>query len=369
VASHVSALTDVLANREAAAAAGLQYVTAGEPGLSRARHGSGFVYRDMRGRIIRDARTLDRIRSLVIPPAWTDVWICARPDGHLQATGRDARGRKQHRYHRRWTEARQDFKYDRMIEFAQALPAIRRRVRADLRKPALSRDHVLATVVTLLEKTLIRIGNKEYARANKSFGLTTLQDEHVEVKGSSVKFRFRAKSGIMQTIQINDAPLARIIKRCRALPGKTLFQYIDPDGSRQCVDSAAVNAYLHEITGRPFTAKNFRTWAATVRAAFAVCHLPKCASDAAFKRNIVPAIDAVAARLGNTRAVCRSSYIHPAIFQAYRHGVTIAGSKVPSARFARSGQAPTGKANFSKQEAATLALLKRGMRHAERVAA
>ena len=351
--------TDADANREAARAAGLHYVTDGEAGFRRVRHGSGFVYRDVRGRTIRDARTLDRIRSLVIPPAWNDVWICARADGHLQATGRDARGRKQHRYHSRWTEARQEFKYDRMIEFAQALPAIRRRVRSDLRKPALSRDHVLATVVTLLEKTLIRIGNKEYVRANKSFGLTTLQDEHVEVKGSSVRFRFRAKSGVMQTIQIKDAPIARIVKRCRELPGKALFQYLDNQHPPQCVDSAAVNAYLKEVTGRPFTAKNFRTWAATVRAAFAVCELPECTSDAAFKRNIVTAIDSVAARLGNTRAVCRSSYIHPGIFEAYRHGVTIARSK-----------AVQGKPHFSKQEAATLALLKNGPRTLhERVAA
>ena len=355
----VSAYADLAANREAARAAGLHYVAGSEPGFSRVRHGGGFGYRDSRGRTIRDPRTLDRIRSLVIPPAWTDVWICARPDGHLQATGRDARGRKQHRYHRKWTDARGAFKYDRMTEFAQALPAIRRRVEADLRKPALSRDHVLAMVVVLLEKTLIRIGNKEYARANQSFGLTTLQDEHVEVSGSSVKFRFRAKSGVMQTIQIKDAPIARIIKRCRELPGKALFQYLDNERRPQCVDSAAVNAYLREITGRPFTAKNFRTWAATVRAAFAVCRLPQCTSDAAFKRNIVPAIDAVAARLGNTRAVCRSSYIHPGVFEAYRHGVTIAGPKAAPA-----------KPYFSKQEAATLALLRNRRRiHHERVAA
>jgi DNA topoisomerase I len=354
----VSTHTDVVPNRHAATAAGLHYVTGGEPGFSRIRHGSGFVYRDVRGRTIRDAHTLDRIRALVIPPAWTDVWICARADGHLQATGRDARGRKQHRYHRRWTEAREEFKYDRMIEFAQALPAIRRRVRADLRKPALSRDHVLATVVTLLEKTLIRIGNKEYARANKSFGLTTLQDEHVQVKGSSVKFRFRAKSGVMQTIQIKDAPIARIVKGCRDLPGKALFQYLDNEQRPQCVDSAAVNAYLQEISGRPFTAKNFRTWAATVRAAFAVCDLPECTSDAAFKRNVVRAIDSVAARLGNTRAVCRTSYIHPGVFQAYRQGLTIAKAKaVPIHPY------------FSKQEAATLTLLKGRTRHTDRAAA
>ena len=235
--------------------------------MSRVRRGDSFSYRDARGRTVRDARTLDRIRSLVIPPAWTDVWICTRANGHLQATGRDARGRKQHRYHPAWTSARNIAKYDRMIAFAITLPEIRKRVHADLKKPALSRDHVLATVVTLLEKTLIRVGNKEYARANNSFGLTTLLDEHVQIRGRSVKFHFRAKSGVMQTIELQDAPLARIVKRCRALPGKTLFQYLDKDGARQCIDSAAVNAYLRGITGRSFTAKNFRTWAATVRAA------------------------------------------------------------------------------------------------------
>jgi DNA topoisomerase-1 len=239
-----------------------------------------------------------------------------------------------------------------MIEFALALPAIRRRVAADLRKPPLSRDHVLATVVTLLEKTLIRIGNKEYARANKSFGLTTLMDEHVQIKGSSVKFHFRAKSGVMQTIELEDAPLARIVKKCRALPGKTLFQYLDKDGTRQCVDSAAVNAYLREITGRPFTAKNFRTWAATVLAAVAVCDLQPVTSDAAFKRKIVGAVDAVAGKLGNTRSVCRKCYIHPGVFDAYRHGLTIAGMRL-------TGNRP----QFSPQEAAVLALLKRRATH------
>jgi DNA topoisomerase I len=321
------------------------------------RHGKSFVYHDTRGRRIRDARTLDRIRSIVIPPAWTDVWICPRADGHIQATGRDARGRKQHRYHAAWTTARKHAKYDSMIEFARALPTIRRRVHADFKKASLSRDHVLATVVMLLEKTLIRIGNKEYARANKSFGLTTMLDEHVQVKGSSVKFHFRAKSGIMQTIQLNHAPLARIVARCRKLPGRTLFQYLDGDGTPQCIDSVAVNAYLREITGHTLTAKNFRTWAGTVLAARAVCDLPECTSDAAFKRNIVRAIDCVAAKLGNTRAVCRGSYIHPGVFEGYRKGVTIASAK----------QGPR-RAGLSVDEAAVLALLKSRARSSRREA-
>jgi DNA topoisomerase-1 len=347
-------------NRTAARAAGLHYVVDGEPGISRIRHGKSFIYRDSRGRPVRDPRTLARIRSLVIPPAWNDVWICSRPDGHIQATGRDARGRKQHRYHAAWTSARNETKYGSMVDFGIALPAIRRRVSADLRKAPLSREHVLATVVRLLEKTLIRIGNKEYARANKSFGLTTLLDEHVKVKGSSLRFQFRAKSGVMQTIELNDATLAPIVRRCRKLPGKALFQYLDQNGKAQCIDSVAVNAYLREITGQAFTAKNFRTWAGTVLAAKAVCGLPECTSDSAFKRNVVRAIDSVAARLGNTRAVCRGSYIHPGVLDGYRHGATIAAAK----------QGPRS-AGTSGDEAAVLALLKRRARHArpEKVAA
>ena len=347
-------------NKAAAAAAGLHYVIDGEPGLTRALQGQKFVYRDAKGHAVRDARTLERIRSLVIPPAWTDVWISSRANGHVQATGRDARGRKQHRYHPDWTSARTSAKYDRMVEFATALPAIRRRVQADLRKPSLSREHVLATVVTLLEKTLIRIGNKEYARLNNSFGLTTLLDQHVQIKGSSMTFHFRAKSGVMQTIALDDAPLARIVRKCRSLPGKTLFQYLDGDGRRQCIDSAAVNAYLREMTGQPFTAKNFRTWAASVLAAVAVCDLPAPTSDSASKRSIVSAIDSVAERLGNTRAVCRSCYIHPSVFDAYRAGQTIAAMR-----------AGPRKAHLSAEEAAVLALLKGQTRRlkSEKVAA
>jgi DNA topoisomerase I len=343
----MSALAETDKNRTAALRAGLHHVSDDEPGFSRLRRGSSFSYRDAKGRQVRDPRTIDRIRGLVIPPAWTDVWICARPDGHLQATGRDARGRKQHRYHPKWTSARNGSKYDTMIDFAAALPAIRKRVRADLRNPVLTRDHLLATVVTLLEKTLIRIGNEEYARANHSFGLTTLRDDHVQIKGRSLTFHFRAKSGIMQTIEIEDAPLARIVKQCRALPGKTLFQYLDEDGERQCIDSAAVNKYLREITGRSFTAKNFRTWAATVRAAIAMCDLPRATSEAAFKRQVVAAIDRVASDLGNTRAVCRKCYIHPGVLEAYRSGITIGGAK-----------AGLRREHFSAEEAAVLALLK-----------
>jgi DNA topoisomerase-1 len=346
---------DIAGNKAAAKAAGLHYVPEGETGLTRVRRGKTFAYRDAKGRAVRDARTLDRIRSLVIPPAWEDVWICARADGHVQATGRDARGRKQHRYHAEWTAARNDWKYGQMIDFAHALPAIRKRVHADLKAATLSRAYVLATVVTLLEKTLIRIGNKEYARANNSFGLTTLLDQHVQIKGASVTFHFRAKSGVMQTIEVKDATLARILKRCRQLPGNMLFQYVEANGKRQPVDSGAVNAYLRDITGRQFTAKTFRTWAGTLLAAKAVCDLPECSSDAAFKRNIVRAVDSVAAKLGNTRAVCRSSYIHPAVFDGYRTGATILKVKA--------GPRPAG---LSADEAAVLALLKGRARHSRR---
>lgn len=343
----MSTSADAARNRTAARAAGLHYVSGAEPGFSRVRRGRGLTYRDAKGRISHEAKTLDRIRSLVIPPAWTQVWICARADGHLQATGRDARGRKQHRYHPNWTATRNESKFDHTVEFALALPAIRKRVQVDLKTAPLSRAHVLATVVMLLEKSLIRIGNKEYARANKSFGLTTLLDHHVQIKGASVTFRFRAKSGVMQTIEVNDAALARIVKRCRKMPGEALFQYVDADGKRQRVDSTAVNAYIREITGRSFTAKNFRTWAGTVLAAKAVCDLPESTSDTAFKRNIVRAVDSVAAKLGNTRAVSRSSYIHPGVFGAYRHGMTIAAVR-PGPRIAR----------LSVEEAAVLSLLK-----------
>jgi DNA topoisomerase-1 len=291
---------------------------------------------------------LERFRALVIPPAWTSVWICSHADGHIQVTGRDARGRKQYRYHPRWNAARDGGKYDRMIEFATALPHVRKRVEADLKKAQLSRDHVLATVVKLLEKTLIRIGNKEYARANNSFGLTTLRDHHVQIKGSSVTFHFRAKSGIVQTIQLNDATLARFVKKCRELPGTMLFQYLDESGKRRCVDSVEVNAYLKEITGRPFTAKNFRTWSGSVLVAQALCDVPPATSEAAFKRNTVKAVDLARERLGNTRAVCRKCYVHPAVFDAYRAGVTIAAVR-PGPR----------RPHFSAEEAAVLALLKR----------
>jgi DNA topoisomerase-1 len=267
---------------------------------------------------------LKRIRSLVIPPAWRDVWIAADPDAHLQATGRDARGRKQYRYHPRWSTVREMIKYERLIAFGHALPAIRARVESDLSAPPLSRQAVLATVVSLLDRTSIRVGNEEYARANGSFGLTTLKDRHVRVEGRRIRFRFRAKSGVEQRIDLQDARLAARVKRCQDLPGQTLFQYRDADGTLQAIGSADVNAYLRDIGGDAFTAKDYRTWTGTVCAA---CALSAGAgtpatSETARKRVIASAIDEVAARLGNTRAVCRKCYVHPAVIDAYASGLT-----------------------------------------------
>ncbi|HXI55281.1 MAG TPA: DNA topoisomerase IB [Polyangia bacterium] len=300
--------------------AGLKYVRAGSPGgIGRRRAGTGFTY-FRGGRSVRDAETLQRIRSLAIPPAWQKVWICPEPNGHLQATGRDARGRKQYRYHPRWRAQRDETKFGRMIAFGKVLPRLRARVAHDMAGPGLSRDKVLATVVSLLERTLIRVGNDEYARDNHSFGLTTLEDRHVVVSGSEVRFHFRGKSGKEHQVTISDPHIARIVKRCRDIPGYELFQYVDDSGQRQTIDSADVNQYIRQIAGDDFTAKDFRTWAGTVLAALALQQFEAVASQARAKKNIVAAIEQVAARLGNTTAVCRKSYIHPAVLDCYLDG-------------------------------------------------
>jgi DNA topoisomerase I len=306
--------------RRSAISAGLHYTTDSRPGYRRVKHGSSFKYLDERGRPIRDRDELGRIRALVIPPAWKDVWICADPRGHLQAVGRDARGRKQYRYHAKWREVRDETKYHRLIGFAEALPAIRARTARDLRNPRLTRNKVLAAVVQLLEKTLIRVGNDEYARENRSFGLTTLRDGHVAVNGGRVRFTFRGKSGVEHDIQLDDRRLARTIKACRDIPGYDLFQYIDEQGERHAVGSSDVNAYLKEITGQDYTSKDFRTWAGTVLAAQMLQEVSTFESDTQAKRNIVQAVESVAKRLGNTKAVCRKCYIHPAILEAYVDG-------------------------------------------------
>jgi DNA topoisomerase-1 len=308
-------------SRGAAASAGLHYVADGRPGIRREMGALGFRYMRADGRPVRNPADLKRIRALAIPPAWKDVWICPDPKGHLQATGRDARGRKQYRYHPQWRAHRDGNKFDRLEQFAAILPRLRARVAADLGKPGLPREKVLATVVQLLEKSLIRVGNDEYAKANRSFGLTTLRDQHVAVKGSTLRFEFRGKSGKRHTVDINDRRLARTVRQCRDLPGQELFQYLDDNGRRKDVNSADVNTYLREITEADFTAKDFRTWSGTVLAVTALrdreARVARAASMAAAKKNVVRAVEAVAGVLGNTPAVCRKSYIHPAVLECY----------------------------------------------------
>jgi len=316
----LSAETDPAAAAEAAAAAGLRYVSDARPGITRKRAGRAFSYRDPQGRLIRDRKTLVRLRALAIPPAWTDVWICPDPRGHLQATGRDARGRKQYRYHSEWRAVRDAHKFDRILIFARVLPQIRARVDADLRRHGLPRERVVATIVRLLETTLIRVGNAEYARENESFGLTTIRHRHVAVNGSTIAFEFRGKGGKVHKVTTRDRRLARIVRACHELPGQELFQYVDEEGVRRDVDSADVNAYLQAIGGEPFTAKDFRTWAGTVLASLALSEFEAFDSEAAAKRNITRAIERVASHLGNTAAVCRRAYIHPAILDSYIDG-------------------------------------------------
>ena len=298
-------------------AACLSYVCDGTPGIGRRRHGRAFRYVRADGRAVRDPRTLGRIRALALPPAWSQVWICERDDGHLQATGRDARGRKQYRYHARWRELRDDTKYARMIPFARVLPRIRRRVARDLARPGLPREKVLATVVRLLEATRMRIGNEEYARQNASYGLTTLRGRQVQVRGANLRFRFRGKSGVEHALELSDRCLAAIVRRMQDLPGEELFCYTDDAGETRRIESADVNAYLKAISGADFTSKDFRTWAGTVLAARALGALSPGSSHAEARRNVAQAIDAVAKALGNTKTVCRKCYVHPAIIDAY----------------------------------------------------
>ena len=305
---------------ESARVAGLEYVSDDEPGIRRLRAGKGFRYIGPDGQPIRDEADLQRIKSLAIPPAWTEVWICPTPDGHIQATARDTKGRKVYRYHPRWREVRDETKFNRMIQFALALPQIRARVDEDLSRPGLPREKVLAAVVRLLELTHIRVGNEEYAAQNESFGLTTLRDDHVQVEKSRIVFEFRGKSGKDHAIDLRDQRLARIVKRSQDLPGERLFQYLDATGAPQWISSGDVNGYLRAITGQEFSAKDFRTWAASVLCAQALTDVGPTEKKTVAKRQVNQAIDQTAARLGNTRAVCRKSYIHPAILEAYLEG-------------------------------------------------
>ena len=347
--SHVAIVTDP---KKSAKAVGLRYVSDELPGISRRKLGKNFQFIGTNGKVISDPRKLGRIKSLAIPPAWIDVWICPIENGHLQATGRDDRGRKQHQYHRRWREVRDETKFNRILLFAKTLPKIRQRVRKDLKLPGLSRKKVLATIVRLLETSLIRVGNEEYARNNGSFGLTTMQDKHVKVNGSSVQFQFHGKSNQHHTINIDNKRLAKIVKNCQELPGQDLFQYIDSDGKRQDVKSEDVNEYLREISGENFTAKDFRTWAGTVLAAIALQEFEKFDTQTQAKKNLVKAIESVAQRLGNTPTICKKCYVHPAIMESY-----LDGSMVKVLKQRAESQMKTSLNKLRPEEAAVLTLL------------
>jgi len=343
---------------ESARAAGLRYVTDATPGISRKRRGRGFAYVGPDGEVIRDAAELDRIRKLAVPPGWSDVWICPLATGHLQVTARDARGRKQYRYHPRYRDIRDETKFGRMIAFSEILHQIRERVERDISLPELSRDKVLATVVWLLERTLIRVGNDEYARANGSFGLTTLRRRHVAVSGAKLRFEFRGKSGIPHSVAVTDRRIARIVQRCTELPGQELFQYVGDDGRRQTVDADDINQYLRRITERDVTAKDFRTWAGTMLAAAALREIGPASSEKQAKANVVRAIDQVAKRLGNTRAVCRKYYVHPALIGAYMEGFVIPPPP-PLAPGERPRREEHGAPTLRRDEVAVVELLRR----------
>ncbi len=353
-----SSLAETANPVQVAQAAGLRYVSDAIAGIRRERHGDEFVYFGTKGQPITDEAELKRIKSLGIPPAYTDVWICPISNGHLQATARDAKGRKQYRYHAFWRAVRDETKYNRMLAFGQALPQIRAQVEHDMGLPGLPRLKVLATVVRLLETTLIRVGNPEYARDNKSFGLTTMRDRHVEIEGTKIRFHFKGKSHKEHTIDLKDRRLAAIVKRCRDIPGQELFQYLDEDGKRQSIDSADVNAYIHEITNQDFTAKDFRTWAGTVVAALALQEFGAFDTQAQAKKNIVQAIETASKRLGNTPAICRKCYVHPAVFEAYMDGTLLETLRQ------RAEQALTESLrDLPPEETAVIALLQERLAH------
>ncbi|MGA8657680.1 MAG: DNA topoisomerase IB [Chthoniobacterales bacterium] len=339
--------------KESAISAGLRYVSDESAGIIRKRRASSFAFYSKEGKLIKDPAELQRIRSLAIPPAWENVWICPRENGHLQATGFDARGRKQYLYHPNWRTVRDEAKYERLISFAEALPRIRARVGNAMRLPGLSREKVLATLIKLLEVSLIRVGNEEYAKTNKSFGLTTMRNRHVDIDGSMIRFQFLGKGGKRHTVQVSDRRLARIVRKCQDLPGQHLFEYLDENGKPVPVGSEDVNDYLNTICGQAFTAKDFRTWAGTVLAAIALGKMEEVDSKARAKKNVVTAIEAVARMLGNTAAICRKCYIHPAIPTRYMDG-TLARSL----RFKADSQIADHLRELKPEEAAVLALLR-----------
>ncbi len=324
--------------RRTATRIGLKYVSDGFAGITRKRAGAGWVYFAPNGARIRDGDKRKRLNKLAIPPAWTDVWICPDPDGHIQATARDARGRKQYRYHSSYREACDRSKFRHMLEFSEVLPRLRERIERDLAGDELTRKQVLATVIRLLDKTLIRVGNDEYAKENKSFGLTTLRRRHVEVDGQMLRFSFRGKSGVEHKVSITDGRLANIIQRCQDLPGTEIFQYLDAHAKRHTIASDDVNQHLRDITGRDVTAKDFRTWGGTMHAAMALRSMGPASSRAEADRNIIQAIDLVSKRLGNTRAVCRKYYVHPALIEAYLTGRTVPLDEVSANKRTKRGR-------------------------------
>ncbi len=332
--------------------AGLVYVSDADPGISRQRKGKGFAYYDAKGKKLTDQAQIARIRKLAIPPAWTEVWIAPSPRGHIQATGRDARGRKQYRYHDRWRATRDANKFDHILDFADRLPALRARVALDMSARTLSREKVLASIVYLLENTLVRVGNEAYARDNKSFGLTTLRDRHVKIDGGSLRFAFTGKGGKEWKLKLADRRVAKIVRACQELPGQHLFQYLDEDGQRQKIGSADLNAYLREVSGADATAKDFRTWAGTVLAAMALAEFEAFDSEAAAKRNLRQAIERVARQLGNTPTICRKCYIHPEILAHYLEGTLIDTLQQ------RLKAAMKREAKLRPEEAAVLAILR-----------
>ena len=351
---------------ELARLAHLRYSHDNKPGFTRqpAAGGKGFDYFDKEGKRITDEEEITRIDSLAIPPAYRDVWICPHKNGHLQATGKDDRGRKQYRYHPKWRATADANKYSRVMAFAAALPGIRTRLDHDMARPGLPREKVLATVVKLLETTLIRVGNEEYARDNKHYGLTTMRNRHVKVKGGTIQFSFRGKSGVDHTIELQNPRLAKIVHRCQEIPGHELFEYLDEDDKPHTIDSSDVNAYLQEISGQPFTAKDFRTWAGTVLAALALQEFETFDTQAAAKKNITNAIEKVAERLGNTPSVCRKCYVHPAILESY-----VDGTMLESLR-KRTEEELTGShlADLKPEEAAVVGLLRARLKEAAEAA-
>jgi DNA topoisomerase I len=349
---------------ESAKEAGLRYVSDAQPGIRRKRRGKGFTYTESNGQTVHDPKTLARIRSLAIPPAWTDVWICSSPNGHLQATGRDAKGRKQSRYHPRWREVRDETKYERMLAFGAVLTTIRERVEHDISVAGLPRQKIMATIVRLMETTHIRVGNEEYARINHSYGLTTMHDRHAQVNGSTVRFKFRGKSGKLHEIDVRDRRLAKIIRRCQDIPGYELFQYVDEEGTPHTVDSADVNDYLREISQQDFTAKDFRTWAGSVLAYTALRELEPFESASQAKKNVVETIKAVAERLGNTPSVCRKCYVHPGLLNCYLNGAISEHLKEFVKRAEKEQQAPAH--GLREEELGLIGLLEQTLARSEK---